>query len=93
MSEEWMRQRADGLKREVRRMFEAPNGMSVADSMMLVDALQRLGIDNHFQQEIDTTLSRVYTGELEMQSSKELHMVALRFRLLRQHGFFVPTGW
>jgi hypothetical protein len=93
MSEEWMRERADELKVEVHRMFEAVDEMRVADSMILVDALQRLGIDNHFQEEINTTMRHVYTGELEMPSSKELHMVALRFRLLRQHGFFLPTGW
>ncbi|KAG0529963.1 hypothetical protein BDA96_05G143000 [Sorghum bicolor] len=91
MSEEWMRERADELKVEVHRMFEAVDEMRVADSMILVDALQRLGIDNHFQEEINTTMRHVYTGELEMPSSKELHMVALRFRLLRQHGFFLPT--
>lgn len=88
-----MRERADELKREVHRMFEAVNGMSVAALLMLVDALQRLGINNHFQGEINTTLNRVYIGELELRSPKELQIVALRFRLLRQHGFFVPTGW
>jgi len=93
MSEECMRERADELKREVHRIFEAVNGTSVAGLLMLVDALQRLGIDNYFQEEIDTTLSRVHTGDLEMRSSDELHIVALRFRLLRQHGHFVPTGW
>ncbi|KXG28506.1 hypothetical protein SORBI_3005G130400 [Sorghum bicolor] len=91
MSEEWMRERAEELRMEVRRMFEAVNGMSVADLMVLVDALQRLGIDNHYQKEIYTTLSRVHTGELEILRSEELHIVALRFRLLRQHGFFVST--
>jgi hypothetical protein len=93
MSEEWMRNRADELKREVHRMLEAVNGMSVAGLLILVDALQRLGIDIYFQEEIDTTLSRVNTGDLEMRSSDELRIVALRFRLLRQHGHFVPTGW
>lgn len=88
-----MRERADVLKREVQRMFEAVNGMSVARLLMLVDSLQRLGIDNYFQEEIDTTLSRVHTGDLELRSPNELHIVALRFRLLRQHGHFVPTGW
>ncbi|WVZ51481.1 hypothetical protein U9M48_002626, partial [Paspalum notatum var. saurae] len=91
-SEEWM-ERADQLKSQVQHMFDedAGSAMSAADTLMLVDALERLGIDNHFQEEIDKALHWVHSGELEFGSTEELHIVALRFRLLRQHGFSIST--
>ncbi|OQU83527.1 hypothetical protein SORBI_3005G130450, partial [Sorghum bicolor] len=93
-SEEWMRQRADKLKKEVLLMFDDhSSAMSAANTLTLVDALERLGIDHLFQQQIDAAMCRVHSKETEFTagSSMELHMSALRFRLLRQHGFFVPT--
>ncbi|CAN6382046.1 unnamed protein product [Urochloa humidicola] len=90
-SEEWMRERRDQLKGEVRQMFETKKDMSMADIMKLVDTLERLGIDNHFVKEIDEALYRVH-GEVEDTcNSNDLHVVALRFRLLRQHGFWIST--
>ncbi|CAL4987800.1 unnamed protein product [Urochloa decumbens] len=92
ISEEWMRKRADQLREEVHCMFDAGNAMSAADTLMLVDALERLGIDNLFQEEIDTGLCHVHKEKLQLgDTSTELHIAALRFRLLRQHGFFVST--
>ncbi|KAK3151678.1 hypothetical protein QOZ80_3AG0249120 [Eleusine coracana subsp. coracana] len=88
-SEEQMRDRADGLKGQVRRTFEARN---MADTVILVDTLERLGIDHHFREEIDVALTRLLTEELRIGSnSDDLHIVALRFRLLRQHGFLVSV--
>jgi hypothetical protein len=88
-SEEWKTERVDKLKREVYRMFDA---MSAANILMLVDALERLGIDRHFQKEMDMALCRVHNEDLQFDNKNTLHIVALRFRLLRQHGFFVSTG-
>jgi hypothetical protein len=93
-SEEWKTERMDQLKTEMYCMFDtSSNAMSTANTLMLVDALERLGIDRHFQKEIDTALLRVHNEDLQFDNtSTELHIVALRFRLLRQHGFFVSTG-
>ncbi|XP_025828756.1 (S)-beta-bisabolene synthase-like [Panicum hallii] len=90
-SEEWMRERRDKLNGEVGRMFEAAKAMSMADTVKLVDTLERLGIDNHFIKEIDEALCRVHDEELDFGNSNDLHVVALRFRLLRQHGFWVSA--
>ena len=65
--------------------------MSVADTLSLVDTLERLGIDNHFHKEIDAALSRINT-EKDFDSYNDLHTVVLRFCLLRQHGFWVSAG-
>ena len=85
-----MRERAHQLKGEVRRrMFDAGGEAtrSVADMVPLVDTLQRLGIDNHFRQEVDAALKRINSCE---SLDDGLQIVALRFRLLRQHGVWVP---
>ena len=87
-----MRERRDQLKGEVCRMFEDEKAMSMADTVKLVDTLQRLGIDNHFIKDIDEALYCVHDNELEFANSNDLHVVALQFRLLRQHGFWVSAG-
>jgi hypothetical protein len=88
-----MRGRVEQLKGEVHQMFEAGKAMKdVSGTVSLVDALERLGIDNHFREEIYVALSRIHGEETDVGSSHSLHTVALRFCLLRQHGFWVPTG-
>ncbi|XP_021320375.1 alpha-humulene synthase isoform X1 [Sorghum bicolor] len=92
-SEEWMRERADELKGQVRRMFvTGGKDMSIADMLSLVDTLKRLGIDNHFHEEIDLALSHIHTEDQDnFHGSNDLHVVALRFGLLRQHGLWVSA--
>ncbi|CAN6347604.1 unnamed protein product [Urochloa humidicola] len=91
-SEEWMRERAEQLKDQVRQMFvHNSKSTSIADTLSLVDEIEHLGIDSHFHKEIDAALSRVHSEEMDFDSSNDLHMVALRFCLLRQHGFWVST--
>lgn len=60
---------------------------SSLQTMYMIDAMQRLNIDFHFQEEIDEFLRRQYVI-----SSHDLHQVALCFRLLRQQGHYVPAG-
>ena len=49
--------KADKLKQAVRTLFRTCNDM--VDKMHLVDAVQRLGIDHLFQEEISSTLSDI----------------------------------
>ncbi|CAN6300924.1 unnamed protein product [Urochloa humidicola] len=88
ISDEKMTDRVNQLKEEVSGLFEACK--NVVEKMDMVDVLQRLGIDHHFKEQIATTLSSIHRGG-EFESSS-LHEVALRFRLLRQHGFWVSAG-
>lgn len=92
-SEEQMRDRADRLKGQVRHMFQAGSKViNMAYTVILVDTLERLGIDHHFCEEIDVALRRLLTEELRIGSySDNIHIVALGFRLLRQHGFWVSA--
>ncbi|KAF8701686.1 hypothetical protein HU200_033452 [Digitaria exilis] len=85
ISDENMAERINRLKEEVSGMFQARK--SVVDKMNLVDVVQRLGIDHHFEEQIATTLANIHSSEF---NCSNLHEVALRFRLLRQQGFWVP---
>lgn len=55
--------------------------------LYMVDAMQRLNIDYHFQEEIEAFLTKEY-----MSPHCDLHESALGFRLLRQQCHFVPSG-
>lgn len=89
-SEQRMRERAERLKTQVRQAFDAAS-MDVAGLVTYVDTLERLGLDNHFRDLIGAALDRIRAEELS-EHGGGLHIVALRFRLLRQHGIWVSTG-
>nr|CAD1824994.1 unnamed protein product [Ananas comosus var. bracteatus] len=82
-----MEQKVEELKEEVKEKLRSTTDLH--ESMSLIDAIQHLGIDYHFEEEIDEALDRLYNSELEC---FDLHEVALRFRLLRQHGFRVSAA-
>jgi Terpene synthase, N-terminal domain len=64
-------------------------GGKLRETINFIDTIQHLGIDYHFQSEIDEKLQCLHGIQFE---SNDLHQVALRFRLLRQNGFFVSPG-
>uniref|UniRef100_A0ACD5UV63 Uncharacterized protein n=1 Tax=Avena sativa TaxID=4498 RepID=A0ACD5UV63_AVESA len=85
--QDWMRQRVDKLKQDVCMLFsEARN--NVTGTLLLVDAVQILGIDHLFKEQIDMALRYVHQHHF---NSACLYEVALRFRLLREHGLWVSS--
>ncbi|KAK8448374.1 hypothetical protein SEVIR_7G042600v4 [Setaria viridis] len=93
IQEKCMRERAELLKGQVRQVFNVNiDVMGIADLVTYVDTLERLGIDNHFPEMIRAALDRIRTEEPgESDIFDSLHVVALRFRLLRQHGIWVSA--
>ena len=61
-----------------------------------IDLLQRLGLSYHFENEIKIALKGIYESSNKLCDDKwkrdNLYATALEFRLLRQHGFWVPQG-
>ncbi|KAK4786950.1 hypothetical protein SAY86_010783 [Trapa natans] len=83
-------------------MVVEKNKCSSLESLVMVDALQRLGIDYCFQDETRSILQEHHHHHHQMMMmptghdclnhrTSSLYEVALRFRLLRQEGYFVPA--
>lgn len=67
-------------------------GEEPIQGLAMIDAIQRLSIDYHFQEEIDSILTRQSMLSSTIHSDNSLYEVALRFRLLRQQGYHVSAG-
>ncbi|KAG8064346.1 hypothetical protein GUJ93_ZPchr0004g39480 [Zizania palustris] len=85
-SEQWMMEKANKLKEDVRTRLQTCNDL--VERMHLVDAIQRLGIDHLFKKDLCSILRIINGSEFP---SSNLHDVATRFRLLREHGFWVSS--
>ena len=62
----------------------------------LIDTLQRPGLSYHFEDENKRTLVRIYNKNTNnhsnyKQKQESLYAVALKFRLLRHHGYDIPA--
>ncbi|XP_074267376.1 (3S,6E)-nerolidol synthase 1-like [Silene latifolia] len=62
-----------------------------AEDLVMIDAIQRLGLQYYFQNEISDALTRHYEICGSIEGDCDLHDTALRFRLLRQHGYNVSA--
>ncbi|CAK9187064.1 unnamed protein product [Ilex paraguariensis] len=87
--EKYVRQ-VDKLKDDVKCLI---NGvMDPLAKLELIDVIQRLGLKYLFETEIKKALDIIYKDSNIAWLSDDLFAIALRFRLLRQHGYNVPQG-
>lgn len=87
-------EKAEELKEQGTKMLLAA-AHEPRRQLKLINDIQRLGVAYHFEAEIEAALSEIYNIYHEVCGSETqdgLFMVALCFRLLRQHGFYVPAG-
>ncbi|XP_030451897.1 (3S,6E)-nerolidol synthase 1-like [Syzygium oleosum] len=62
------------------------------ESLIIVDTIQRLGIKSLFREQIKAILQWQYTHFSSLNHGKDdVYEIALRFRLLRQEGYYVPA--
>jgi len=64
------------------------------DRLGFIDAIERLGVAYHFEEEIGIILQEfhdIYNQKNGLYED-DLYYVSLRFRLSRQHGFFASSG-
>ncbi|KAK3002660.1 hypothetical protein RJ639_018364, partial [Escallonia herrerae] len=80
------------LKEKVRTTISAAAGSNPVEKMCLIDAIQRLGVASHFEQEIDAQLEQIFAGE-STDTDYDLYTVALHFRLCRQLVMIFPAIW
>ncbi|KAK5772538.1 hypothetical protein PVK06_048828 [Gossypium arboreum] len=79
------------FKAQVRKMIMEP----VDDSnqkLPFIDAVQRLGVSYHFEKEIEDELENIYRDTNNNDAENDLYTTALRFRLLREHGFDISCA-
>ncbi|CAL9774236.1 unnamed protein product [Musa acuminata subsp. burmannicoides] len=79
-----MKERAEELRGQVTSMFK--DTTDLLQIMELIDSIQLLGLDYHFQKEITEALSRIHDANID---DHGLYHTALWFRLLRQQGYYV----
>ncbi|KAK7328019.1 hypothetical protein VNO77_22113 [Canavalia gladiata] len=83
---------ASALK-EVNHVFQKLISEDPMESLHMVDIIQRLGIEHHFEEEIETVLQKqqlIFSSHLhEITNNHKLDELALPFRLLRQRGYYV----
>nr|XP_027083045.1 (-)-germacrene D synthase-like [Coffea arabica] len=80
------------LEDEVRKMLtETPD--ESPGKLDLIDTIRRLGVSYHFESEIEGSLQNIYNAcdEMNNKDANDLHTIALRFRLLRQQGFYASS--
>ncbi|XVF17076.1 hypothetical protein REPUB_Repub10bG0086800 [Reevesia pubescens] len=82
------KERASKLVGKLRMMLD--NVVDPFEKLELIDTLQRLGLSYHFEDEINKTLKNISTDHSSVAWKKDnLYATALKFRLLRQHGYHV----
>ncbi|XP_070039674.1 (R)-linalool synthase TPS5, chloroplastic-like isoform X3 [Nicotiana tomentosiformis] len=77
--------RFNKLKEEMKKLIMA-EGSQELEKLELIDNLQRLGVSYHFKHEIMQILSNI---NLNAATGDSLYATALKFRLLREHGFHI----
>ncbi|KAL8495048.1 hypothetical protein ACS0TY_019270 [Phlomoides rotata] len=78
-------EKAEKLKEDVKIMIEGTTDELA--QLELIDDLQRLDVAHYFDDFVQNSLERIYAEKKDME--KDLHATALKFRLLRQHGYHV----
>ncbi|XP_059288200.1 sesquiterpene synthase 14b-like [Lycium ferocissimum] len=77
------------LKEKVRKMLvETPDNST--PKLVLIDAIQRLGVAYHFENEIKSSIQNIFDEfEQNENDDDDLYVVALRFRLVRQQRHYM----
>ncbi|XP_060216026.1 (R)-linalool synthase TPS5, chloroplastic-like isoform X1 [Lycium barbarum] len=84
VGEKYMK-RFNELKEEMKKMMVDERSEEL-EKLELIDNLQRLGVSYHFKDEIKQLLGTIH---LSVAPGDPLYSAALKFRLLRQHGFHI----
>ncbi|RVW68199.1 Valencene synthase [Vitis vinifera] len=81
------------LKKEVKRKLTAAAVANPSQLLNFIDAVQRLGVAYHFEQEIEEALQHICNSFHDCNDMDgDLYNIALGFRLLRQQGYSISCG-
>ncbi|CAM0912976.1 unnamed protein product [Alopecurus aequalis] len=79
-------ERVEDLKEQVRTVIKNTNEMPKILDLIIM--LERLGLDYHYENEIGQLLNTVFNSDYD---DTNLHLVSLRFYLLRKNGYGVSS--
>ncbi|KAM3357098.1 hypothetical protein P3S68_023812 [Capsicum galapagoense] len=67
---------------------------NIIQKLVLIDAIQRLGVEYHFENEIKTSIQNIFdeSEQNKNENDVDLYVVALRFRLVRQQRQCMSSG-
>ncbi|KAL6839720.1 hypothetical protein ACP4OV_030408 [Aristida adscensionis] len=80
------------LKSSIKALLIGKEMGTTSSKLRFIDALQRLGISYHFEEEISDILSTVSMEGDKDQNTEDVASTALKFRLLRENGFATTPG-
>lgn len=87
-----MKEKAQAKKEEVRQIvLDAAASDDLTRKLDLIDVLERIGLDHHYNKEIDEMLLAIYDDK-HGAGHQDLYVTSLRFYLLRKHGYAVSSG-
>ena len=70
--------------------------LDILQKLEFVDWIQKLGLGNHFEREIDEFLETIFVSAKNFNKisvQQNMHVSTLCFKLLRQHGYNIfPSG-
>ncbi|KAL9232173.1 hypothetical protein vseg_007312 [Gypsophila vaccaria] len=85
-----MEQEVGSMKEEVKKeLLDTTHHHKPTKQIELIDAIERLGVMYHFENEIEQVLDKIYGTFLRECENNSLYHVSLGFRILRQHGFSI----
>lgn len=90
LQEEKYARQVDELKDYVKRLILAETDVPLA-KLELLDTVQRLGLNYRFQNDVKQAVNVLYDNSTD-ELNDDLYSTALRFRILREHGYTVSQG-
>nr|QWD59176.1 terpene synthase 7 [Aconitum carmichaelii] len=85
--EDVYKEKATYLRENVRQLLNKT--VEWMQCLELVDAIQRLGLSYHYEDEIKRKLDHLYNNR-EGRRGDDLYTTSLQFRLFRHYGYYVP---
>ncbi|KAL0398702.1 UNVERIFIED_CONTAM: Tricyclene synthase Oc15, chloroplastic [Sesamum radiatum] len=75
---------------EIRQVLRSKGEDDPSESLVLVDAIQRVGLGSYYEEEIESLIQKHYVASCaSIYGYYSLRDVSLLFRLLRQHGHYI----
>lgn len=73
-------------------MLVSAASCKMTEELMLINAIERLGVAYHFQDYIEKRLGEMMYGNFKSDQQHDLFTTSTSFRIFRQHGYNISSG-